>query len=64
MKIVIDRFENDYAIVELPDGNTLRIPKELFPGARENDVFYISFNLEETEERRNTIQKRFDKLKK
>jgi hypothetical protein len=64
MDVIIDRFEGEYAIIELPGNKTIQVPRELFPSAREGDVFTIARNDEKTNERRKSIRERFDKLKK
>ena len=39
MRLIIDRFEGDFAVVELEDRSTIDIPKKLIPkGAKEGDV--------------------------
>ena len=62
MQIIIDRFETKYAIVELPDGNKIDIPRELFPDAVEGDVYVISKDADEKEKREIRIQKKLDNL--
>lgn len=42
MKIIIDRFEEDIAVVELEDGELLNVPKILFADAREGDTVEIN----------------------
>lgn len=42
MKIVIDRFESDYAIIEMQNGERLSVPKKLFDGAKEGDTVEIT----------------------
>ena len=41
MRVIIDRFEEDLAVVEL-DGRTLSVPRELFAEAREGDAVEIT----------------------
>ncbi|MDR7869748.1 MAG: DUF3006 domain-containing protein [Tissierellaceae bacterium] len=49
MKIIIDRFEGDFAVVELDDKGLINMPIELVPeGAKEGDVIEIQINHEET----------------
>ncbi|WP_058486772.1 DUF3006 domain-containing protein [Defluviitalea phaphyphila] len=56
MKVIIDRFEGNFAIVELENKKMLDIPKELIPlNAREGDVLEIRINREETEKRKKSI---------
>ena len=42
MRIIIDRFEGDIAVVELGD-KTINAPRELFPKAKEGDTVEIRF---------------------
>lgn len=63
MKIIIDRFEEKFARVELEDKTTLNMPKELIPKeAKEGDILEIKVNREETEKRRQEIEKRMEDL--
>lgn len=41
MKIIIDRFEENIAVVEIGE-KTLNVPRELFPDAREGDTVEIT----------------------
>ena len=56
MKVIIDRFEGDYAVVELEVGKSVNIPKILIPDAKEGDVIKIIIDRETTEERKKQIQ--------
>ena len=56
MKVIIDRFEGDYAVVELEVGKSVNIPKILIPDAKEGDVIKIIIDRDTTEERKNQIQ--------
>ena len=56
MKVIIDRFEGDYAVVELDIGHFVNMPKELVLDAREGDVVEITVNHQETEKRKEHIQ--------
>lgn len=62
MQITIDRFEGDFAIIELPDKSFLNIPRKLFDGAVEGDVVDITINAAETELRRKNVKKLMDEL--
>ena len=58
MKVTIDRFEGDYAVVELEDRQMVDLPKALVPSdANEGDILEITVNREETEKRRRRIEK-------
>ncbi|AUG56419.1 DUF3006 domain-containing protein [Acetivibrio saccincola] len=63
MKVVIDRFEGNYAVVELEDKRVCSMPVELLPkGAKEGSVIRIELDTEETDKRKERIQKLMDKL--
>lgn len=66
MQCIIDRFEDDYAIVEYTDEQDAelfaRIESVLLPGAKEGDVIEITINAKETEEREKRIRKLMDNL--
>ena len=69
IKLIIDRFESKYAILESQEKNPLifNFPRHLLPeGVKEGTV--ISFNIDvdnkETERRRKRIKERLGNLKK
>lgn len=63
MKVIIDRFEGKYAIVELEKKSTVNMPRELVPkGAKEGDVINIEINIEETNKRKERIKKLINNL--
>lgn len=63
MKFTIDRFEGEYAIVELEDREMVEIPRIILPpGAKEGDILNISIDEDETEIRRRRIQAKFNSL--
>lgn len=63
MKFIIDRFEGDFAIVELEDKEMVDIPCKILPSdSKEGDVINISIDEAETEHRRKRIQDKFNKL--
>ena len=42
MRIIVDRFEGNIAVVELPNGKTIDCPKELLPSdAKEGSIINI-----------------------
>ncbi|MFB0919833.1 MAG: DUF3006 domain-containing protein [Oscillospiraceae bacterium] len=50
MKVIIDRFEGEFAVVELEDRSFANMPRLLVPaGAGEGAVLTIDINYEETE---------------
>lgn len=56
MEVIIDRFEGEYAIVELDVGQFVSIPKVLVPGACEGDVINITINKDATKKRKEHIK--------
>lgn len=62
MRVILDRFEGDYAIIELEDMSIIRVSRKLFKGANEGDVIDIIINHEETLNRCNKINKLMDDL--
>lgn len=57
MKVIIDRFEGEYAIVETEEKIMVNLPKILIPGSKEGDVISIIIDEEETKKRREHIEK-------
>lgn len=63
MKFTIDRFEEEFAIVELENREMVEIPKAILPiEAKEGDIINISVEERETEDRKKRIQDKFDRL--
>ncbi len=63
MKVIIDRFEEDYAVVELEGGVFVNMPKALLPNlVEEGDVLTIEIDEEETERRRNRVEEMMGRL--
>lgn len=63
MNLIIDRFEGEYAVVELPDKTFVTIPKKALPEeAKEGDIITITVNNSETEKRKKKIRKLADDL--
>lgn len=56
MKVIIDRFEEDYAIVETENKEMIEMHISLIPGAKEGDVININIDVEETEKRNEYIR--------
>ncbi len=62
MKIIIDRFEGDYAVVEA-DGKMINMPIGLLPGgAKEGSVVTIEINESETKDREAKIRGMMNEL--
>ena len=62
MKVIIDRFEGNYAIVELESGEIIDFPKILVPNAKEGDIIDIFICKEETKRREDDINNLMDEL--
>lgn len=62
MKVLIDRFEGDFAVVEMPDKTFLNIPKALLSEFSEGDVLEIKKDIEETEKGMKSAQDSFSAL--
>lgn len=63
MRFTIDRFEEEFAIVELENGEIIEIPRSILPmEAKEGDIVSIAVEKTETEERKKRIQNKFDRL--
>lgn len=62
MKVIIDRFEGEYAVVEIEVGKCVNIPKILVPTAKEGDVVKIEVDRKKTEERKKHIQELMNNL--
>ncbi|MSU00436.1 DUF3006 domain-containing protein [Tissierella pigra] len=63
MKFTIDRFEEDFAIVELENKDTIEIPRIIIPEeAKEGDIISITIEKDETDKRKERIQGKFDRL--
>lgn len=58
MKVVIDKFEGDFAVVELPDSTMADMHRALVPNAKEGDVISIEIDEKET----NILKVKIDKL--
>ncbi len=57
MKVVIDRFEGDFAVIEMPDKKFINMPRQLTPdGSKEGSVISIEVDIAETEARRKKIE--------
>lgn len=63
LKFTIDRFEGEFAIVELESNEIVSIPRKILAKeAKEGDIIRVSIEKEETESRKIQIQKKFDNL--
>lgn len=57
MKLIIDRFEGEYAVLEVKKGDLVKIPARLLENAAEGDVVEITVNRAEKDDRRKRIEK-------
>ncbi|HHY41550.1 MAG TPA: DUF3006 domain-containing protein [Thermoanaerobacterales bacterium] len=63
MNLIIDRFEDEYAVVELPDKTFANIPKKVLPQeATEGDIITIAVNKIETSKRKEKVRKMVEDL--
>jgi hypothetical protein len=56
MKVIIEQFIGEYAIVELPNQIMIDVPRILFEGAVEGDVIDISIDISATKVRKNNVE--------
>lgn len=56
MKVIVDRFEGDYAVVEIAIGKCVNIPRVLVPDAKEGDIIKIEIEKNETAKRKKYIK--------
>lgn len=65
MNVIIDRFEGDFAVVELENRSHVNISKKIIPTeADEGTVLSITINQEETEKLRTGISRLMKDLNK
>lgn len=64
MKVIIDRFEGEYAVVELEDKTMVNMPKILIPDCDEGDIIVIEIEKEGTAKRKKDVKKLMDDLLK
>jgi Protein of unknown function (DUF3006). len=63
MKYTIDRFEGDFAVVELENQKFVNIPRSAIPSeAKEGDIIVVEVDKEETEKRKTRINKMMNDL--
>jgi ribosome recycling factor len=62
VKVIIDRFEGDYAVVEMDDKTMINISKCLIPESQEGDIIRIEIDKDETEQRKKNIKKLMNDL--
>jgi hypothetical protein len=57
LKVILDRFEEDFALVELENKEIVNIPRILVSEAEEGDIIEIRICKEETRQRQEEIEK-------
>ena len=63
LKVVIDRFEGEYALVEDENKNIINMPKCLLPeNSKEGSVIKIELDEDETKRKNNDVKKIFDSI--
>ena len=63
MRYIVDRFENEYAIVELDNGEFIDIPKKALPlDASEGSIIEVTILSDETNIRRTEMKKKMSSL--
>ena len=63
MSFIIDRFEGNFAVVELDNGKTENLPKALLPtGAKEGDCIIITIDKNTTADNKERIKNKMNKL--
>jgi len=61
MKYTIDRFEADFAVVELENKQFVNIPRSAIPSkAKEGDIISVEVDQEETKAQEKNIKKLMD----
>ena len=48
-KMIVDRIEEDFIVLEIAEGEFINIPKKLIPEAKEGDFVEIKVNNEESQ---------------
>lgn len=63
MQVIIDRYEGNFAVVQMPDGKMIDMPKELIPPhAKEGAILEIIYNDVKTKNRETEIINKMNKL--
>ena len=62
MRVILDRYEGDYAVVELENGDFVNMPRVLAMNAEEGDIIELRILEKETNERKAYIQNLADQL--
>ncbi|NLD50732.1 MAG: DUF3006 domain-containing protein [Clostridiaceae bacterium] len=63
MRIIIDRFEGNFAVVELENKTMVNMPVELLPAeAKEGSILRIAIDPDVKEDKKKEIQKLMDSV--
>ena len=63
MRIIIDRIEGDFAIVELPSGQMIDCPRAMLPdNAKEGSILNITVDEEATNDKLQKVIERMNEL--
>ena len=63
MRIIVDRFEGDFAVVELPSGQMINCPQALLPAnAKEGSIINITVDENATNAKLKEVTERMNKL--
>lgn len=63
MRIVIDRFEGELAVIELPNGNMINCPKAMLPyDVKEGDIISTVVDEKATKEKKKALTDRMNRL--
>ena len=63
VKLIIDRFEGDFAVIELPNGQMIDCPKALLPdNAKEGSILNISVDKPATNDKLKKVTERMNRL--
>lgn len=62
MKVIVDRIENDFCVVELQTGVFCNLPLLLVPSVKEGDVVEIKILNNLTDIRKENVKKLMDKV--
>ena len=63
MRVIVDRFEGNIAVVELEDGSVIDCPKAILPpNAKEDSIINITVDEEVTNDKLQKVTERMNKL--
>ncbi len=62
MRLVIDRFEENFAVLVDDDGIEYNVDRLLFKNSKEKDVIFITYSSKDTKDQEQKINKLMNKL--